>query len=111
MTTDVKTLTDFLLERIAEDEAGAQREQIVIPGGMRDEKGEWPTVPGERRPGSARALAECEAKRRIVAFFQQWEDVGPETPLVHGVLVAEGVVLPALALPYAAHPDYRPEWA
>jgi len=55
------------------------------------------------RHDPARVLAECEAKRRIVA------DLAPflgETPL--GYLAAQ--VLEDLAAPYADHPDYQPEW-
>jgi hypothetical protein len=89
MTT--ATLTEFLLARIAEDEAAVRRE---MPG-------RWTNWLAQTRPGLVpdldprlkRALAECEAKRRIV-------DVADEAP----------GVLRFLALPYAEHADYREEW-
>jgi hypothetical protein len=89
------TLTEFLLARIAEDEATAQGWQvgsIVNP---------------------ARALAECEAKRRIidgaveVARVDLNEPVDPDDQGLRDVGVK---ILCALALPYADHPDYLPEW-
>lgn len=84
------TLTDFLLQRIAEDEAVARR--AIDPSYGTDNaghwvfvefpyEGEWPRNPSEARGESlagsdwcihanrhdpARVLAECEAKRRIV---------------------------------------------
>jgi len=87
-------LVEFLLARIAEDEAYAsyvleqQRDRTV-----------W--APPWTVLAPARQLAECEAKRRIVATIQRWLDTGYPT-LDH--------VLFALALPYADHPDYRDEW-
>jgi hypothetical protein len=59
-----------------------------------------------------RALAECEAKRRIVALWQE------HNPRFQGIQMAKDgpysvlrrIVL-ALALPYAGHPDYDPDWA
>jgi hypothetical protein len=84
MTTETLTLTDFLLARIAEDEASAQRvmpyveargAQIVInltrtetlPDGTRRSVSEMasPYDP-------ARVLAECAAKRAIVELHRIW---------------------------------------
>lgn len=87
-------LTEFLLARIAEDERAAHR--IALPLALTGAKG---AVVG---PG--RVLAECEAKRRIVAEANRFE--GDDDPGAH-VLVG---VLELLALPYADHPDYREEW-
>lgn len=71
----------------------------------------------------ARVLAECEAKRRIVELH------GPEPGFVdrrwlyckvcvrfHADIDCENEAWPCptlrlLALPYADHPDYRPEWS
>ncbi|WP_377274356.1 DUF6221 family protein [Peterkaempfera sp. SMS 1(5)a] len=47
-----------------------------------------------------RVLAEVDAKRRIIAEYEANSvDEWPLFPLF------------CLALPYASHPDYRPEWA
>jgi hypothetical protein len=110
------TLTEFLLARIAEDEAFAR----TVPG-----DGEFCTwnrswdmsptrdlvVDGKRvaalsmtmdehicRWDPARVLAECEAKRVIVALSE------------HGCGDDYERVQQALALPYAAHAGYRQEW-
>jgi hypothetical protein len=90
--TDTQTLTlaDFLLARIAEDEEFALR---------------YPPTAAAR----PRALAECEAKRRIV---EPWAYGGQEDNWRYGVHAeAHEYVLRSLALPYVSHPDYRPEWA
>lgn len=98
------TLTDFLLQRIAEDERHARK-----------------LAETDRRPVLAlaitvnhpqRVLAECEAKRRIVETLAipyiaerrrlmggrpSWGDENPE-------------LLRLLAMPHADHPDFREEW-
>lgn len=99
-------LAEFLLARIAEDEAWWHARHEVDP-----------QVP-------RRMLAECEAKRRIVAWCGERErihvpvfasdaDAARASEFVPGGLShpADSVVLRLLALPYADHPDYRPEWA
>lgn len=55
------------------------------------------------RHDPARVLAECEAKRRIVERCSAVDYAMPSHHLAHGILAD-------LALPYADHPDYRPEW-
>lgn len=95
-------LTEFLLARIAEDERAAHR--IALPLALTGAKG---AVVG---PG--RVLAECEAKRRIVArateedrlLLEDWDEEREG-----GVVVARDMLY-ALAVPYADHPDYREEW-
>ena len=84
------TLTEFLLARIAEDEA-------VSPTG--------------RRP-SPRDIAECEAKRRIVelaAKAEAWGEGTAGATAGYAKVVASDT-LRLLTLPYADHPDYREEW-
>jgi len=121
MTT---TLTEFLLARIAEDEAVAR---AVTPGPWRIEKTSshmdketWAVADVERfrgytnhvavgedkplaiyiaRHDPARVMAECEAKRRIVEMI---DDGQIDDDYLR--------VRRALALPYADHPDYLPEW-
>lgn len=100
----MNTLTDFLLARIAEDEAAARTATL----------NHW-TIPPEAEVNRAflahqlppRALAECEAKRRIVKIADRLSrhmDMGSATD-------EDGdAILAALALPYADHLDYRAEW-
>jgi hypothetical protein len=95
MTTQTLTLPDFLLARFAEDEAVARAAQVPVDP-------RWPDEPwlcawtndadGIARTGwdhlqrfsPARVLADCEAKRRIVAEhgweyadpYESWKDDG-----------------------------------
>jgi hypothetical protein len=109
-------LTDFLLARIAEDEA------LFRAAGP-----QWSEIGGYMLPGftEQRALAECEAKRQIVAehaaldnaaisgWPPQWDcrtcAVGDRWegyyPLDYPCLT-----LRLLALPYVTHRDFCEEW-
>ncbi|NUS14554.1 MAG: hypothetical protein HOY69_24670 [Streptomyces sp.] len=58
------------------------------------------------RHDPARVLAEVDAKRRILA-----ECEGVEYQDSRGMASMADNILRLLALPYAEHPDYRPEWA
>ena len=123
------TLNDFLLARIAEDEDRARQagnlEAFLFtdPSACRlinrdtDERitlepqtlaeGLWLEHAIHHLPG--RVLAECEAKRRIVHISRYAADRVPPK----GDGYAEGrarQTLRLLALPYADHPDYDPEW-
>lgn len=97
-------LTEFLLARIAEDEAVARRAADEF-----DINDPFPAAHVTYAP--ARVLAECEAKRRIVEImldqidlgrragrWLNWEDMAMQT-------------LRALALPYRDHPDFDRAWA
>jgi len=86
------TLVEFLEARITEDEAGAERwfESWRANGGVIDV--------GPGRYGPARVLAECESKRRIIVALA---DTGWR---------GRHELLKMLALPYADHEDYLPEW-
>jgi hypothetical protein len=103
------TLVEFLLARIADDEADNATERIPIPPDRDPATGEWMTVPGQPRVGSSRVLAECEAKRRIVERCQRaYADQG-----IYGEDSQEelaGHILRLLALPYADHESFKPEW-
>jgi hypothetical protein len=62
-------------------------------------------------------LAECEAKRLIVNRALILDEQASTTPgngtlnaSFEGQALAYRVSLRFLALPYAAHPDYLPEW-
>jgi hypothetical protein len=94
------TLTDFLLARIAEDEARFRRVEFELSYiNLFD-----------------RLLAECEAKRRIVELRYSWNlqaERNPEPPfssIFQTQVNTADAILRALALPYADHPDYRDEW-
>jgi len=86
------TLTEFLWARIAEDEAAAQ----------------WVhAIPWDR------VLAECEAKRRIVKQDEEAENeinYFTEDAAYGGWRDCHEFVMRTLALPYADHPSYLPEW-
>ena len=110
------TLTEFLLARIAQDEEAA--EEVL----------QWDVVAVSRH----RLLAECEAKRRIIEEHKPLGEIYDLEQLVYAEASATCVTcgpgdswqareyqgdypfpcrtLTLLALPYAAHPDYREEW-
>jgi hypothetical protein len=69
------------------------------------------------RHDPARVLAECEAKRQIVAELERLRSLIPEYVIGDGdeheqVIVewAESAVLSQLASVYADHPDFDPAW-
>lgn len=95
-------LTSFLLARIAEDEAEAPHVTYQVN-----------RYPEEAVGIRDRVLAECEAKRQILAAYGEhlWLDPG-DRDACDAASSAEPAVtmLRLLALPYADHPDYREEW-
>jgi Family of unknown function (DUF6221) len=117
--TQTRTLTDFLLARIAEDERAARaasHQKVAGPfhGHWRSDSAllsangalEASDRTHIARHDPARVLAECEAKRQLLS----------DETLTYGVR-ANGEssafhlrVMGYLALPYADHPDYREEW-
>lgn len=96
------TLTEFLLARIAEDEAVARSAS----------EAEITTVSHEHiaRWNPPRVLAECEAKRRIIQIAEQGCECQASATAV-GNPFWDIATLHALAMPYADHPDYQQEWA
>jgi hypothetical protein len=109
------TLTEFLLARIAEDEARLptrhrEYEDIYYscPAARTDPDARGDLEYGEENCDCGlaakrkRGLAECEAKRRIVARLCDVEWTGSRA--------VRDVVLAELALPYADHPDYDQRW-
>ena len=101
------TITEFLLARIAEDEA------TVGTPDTHDErvKGiDWAEVGASSEVliiGEGRVWAECQAKRAIIRWAQQW----PLRPSSAGEgIAAEDTLLRHLAAVYADHPDYQQEW-
>lgn len=91
------SLSGFLLQRIAEDEA-AERARLAVACGLIDK----PTPAQDLRMRQTFAGAaigiRAELRRAQIAI---WQSVAP----VLGVRMIK-----AMALPYAGHPDYREEW-
>lgn len=58
------------------------------------------------RQDPAYVLSEVDAKRQILTAVQ---DVGHDYVYITATFTV-GSLLAMLALPYAGHPDYRPEW-
>jgi len=108
------TLTEFLEARIAEDEEVARGAVDEQQGGHWHEPGDdmpmfgfsvaLPLTFAEHaaRHDPARVLAECEAKRRIVASVERALRLG-----TNGLGPS---VLRLLALPHADHADYDESW-
>jgi hypothetical protein len=103
------TLTEFLLEQIAGDEGDAQQLDKDLDRWERETAANGPDgrqgsiVASTLRGGAfdpARVLAECEAKRRIVE----------RTAGLNRYRLKDQMTLQDLALPYADHPDFQPEW-
>ncbi len=131
MATKTLTLTDFLLARIAEDEAvarlaadteGAEKWATLPPGELPNVDAHMGTLPHIARHDPARVLAECEAKRRIVELHDVdcYVGTGPDgddeyfcegcrTSTIDPADI-QCPTLRALTLSYADHPDYRDEW-
>lgn len=66
-------LTEFLMERVAEDEENADRYVAFYPN-------------GDMAPLFHRVLAECAAKRAIVGMHQAVEDKGWQSGASHDFL-------------------------
>lgn len=97
------TLTEFLLARIAEDEVSERfvSQRHVGAGKIREDV--------TMIEPSAHVLAECEAKRQIVALHKPEPGQHPDF-CGHDLRELPCPTLRALALPDADHPDYLPEW-
>jgi hypothetical protein len=121
-TTTTTTISDFLLARIAEDEAVASEDAELTIWGKRPNLEQSLYTWGNDYGGGfgitqSRVLAECEAKRQIVEGFVQARQLADSLPGVDTVAVlafsaanAFLVVLYALASVYADHHDYQQEW-
>jgi hypothetical protein len=127
------TITEFLLARIAEDEAAATEAAEDEIGGPEDPDQsvvDWPqgaptwvaafgsfadqnVARVELSP--RRALAECEAKRRIVDEYEDalagWQLAPFEGAHLETARELLGYVVELLAKLYSDHPDYREDWA
>ena len=121
--TVTMTLTDFLEARIAEDEAVARASmdrgllgfmEVRIDWANRVSDGQRTALAGSdtaflaaQRP--ARVLAECAAKRRILAQLALVSEGDTTEHAFHEQGLLEAVV--ELASVHADHPGYRAEWA
>jgi len=126
------TLTEFLLARIAEDEdvarsadTGARWEPVALGvlghprnGYMVAEQVETEQGMHIARHDPARVLAECEAKRRIMEAADEATGLDMQVDGEFRVGARDetaepyigDVILRALALPYADHPDHDEAW-
>jgi hypothetical protein len=107
------TLTEFLLARIAEDEAAAREANKVGDRRGVEVGGEvWACQSQGWHVGvsPARVLAECEAKRLIFGATWNLESFDFTTDAYRHIVGKQREIMHALALPYADHPDYRDEW-
>jgi hypothetical protein len=121
-------IDEFLLARIAEDKriavdaaAAAGREDWRIGEPPASAAGPRPAAEHVARHDPARLLAECSARRRLVlacrdaradmSFLGRRPAGMADFPLTpHGEHELAALTLALLALPYAGHHDYRPEW-
>jgi hypothetical protein len=110
VSTETLTITDFLLARIAEDEAVAQ--VAAGPNWTTGAMGDKPHMIHKRRHDPVRVLAECKAKRAIVAdlggLIEYDRDKFIVSPQVESVASR---TLQRMGAPYADHPDFDPAWS
>ena len=108
------TITEFLLARIAEDEAALER-RGAFPHSTHgtDEVGAYnPRCPDcLGLPGKARVLAECKAKRTIIRQAGEVEALAAMGVYSEYSPYGLRYAMCALASIYAEHPDYDPDWA
>jgi hypothetical protein len=129
------TLVEFLLARIAEDEAVAraavtdgeagweasEEEFGTFHVGHRSEKvWRWPYLGEEKarhiaRHDPARVLAECDAKRKVVEAYQGLWGLAKVAPVeqrdtARNMYAGIEIAMQCLALPYAGHADYDEGW-
>ena len=119
-------ITEFLMARIAEDEEIARRNSGDRGLGDDGSFPDYRTYSDSDTDAAddfiahfapRRVLVECEAKRRIVALVRgpleavAWTAIGCSETTDPGDTQVGDKMLCALALPYADHTDYDPDWA
>jgi hypothetical protein len=109
-------LAQFLLARIAEDEAA--NDELVRAEVARCRADGMPSLTEDEvraywagQPWWERRVAECDAKRRIVdAWVAADHAAGSYPGTMAGIEQGLDAALQFLALPYADHPDYDEKW-
>ncbi|MBT2514826.1 DUF6221 family protein [Arthrobacter sp. ISL-30] len=100
-------VVEFLSERIDEDEAAARK---LLKDRSVSKSGRW---------YEERLLRECQAKRTLIAVVEEARQaalaslVGQDpnaAPWNPEAIEWTSRALNAIALPYAEHPDYQPDW-
>ena len=120
------TLTEFLLARIAEDEAVARDASVDQWGQEVKDASDWVSLVQSverdstaaqdelvRRHDPARILRECEAKREVIAHYEAYAREAGRNPDVFALVkMSEAVegILVELAKVHSDHPDFRDEW-
>lgn len=95
-------------ERTTDEPPGSEQRASDSPTVLvANNRAEWGHI---TRHDPARVLAEVDAKRRILDLWRE-EPKAAELGWDVGWWNAVDEVLQLLALPYAAHHDYRPDWA
>jgi hypothetical protein len=114
------TLAEFLLARIAEDEAVARQAHVWTAANQLAADREIALLSGPSLALAVRVLprvlAECDAKRELIEYAGELAEIVDELDVARSpglsavVLLAQARILGDLALPFADHPDYREEW-
>lgn len=110
------SITEFLLARIAEDEAELSAARSHWMHGdessyLRDRYLRFNPDDMKVAVGYGRALAECEAKRELVSIAADQIRLGREARGWDNWEDMANQMLSAMAKPYADHPDYDEEWS
>jgi len=101
-----QAITEFLEARVSEDEARASS------GWARLGDSRWETTEyGQDFLTPSAVLAECAAKRAILAGRVRIDRSANDDEWSMGYSDANYEALQALAAVYASHADYREEWA
>jgi Family of unknown function (DUF6221) len=109
-------LTEFLTARLDEDEADAHHaaRNVVLDASFLDDNAGDRALAHWLRHDPARVLREVEAKRKILAMWQEPETERylPTGEVVAQVAVADAIdsVVRELNTVYSDHPDYDEAW-
>jgi len=110
-------LVAFLRARLDEDEKAAADARDDVESWWQDPAQDSPAELHIVRHSPERVLREVEAARRVLDMWQDPDTI--EESINYAVSSADYQIASAdtvdrivrvMALPYAAHPDFRPEW-